>query len=60
MITKRTLERWRREALLDLHPQITLKEGNTDLNVIVSRLSEIGERILRLTRELLDAELIRK
>ena len=56
MITERTLKRWRREALMptdfmDLtHPHTIIHFENI----------EMKERILRLTQELMDLQLMKK
>lgn len=56
MITKRTLDKWRKEALLPvqvLEPnKASFEEGH--------QIVELNQRILRMTQELLDAHLIRK
>lgn len=64
MITKRTLERWRREALLDaklsIDPITTLDKETVDiLPPLVKTIRTLSERILHLTREQLDEELMR-
>jgi len=51
-ITKRTLERWRKEAL-------ELRNLSGDLEEIVL-INSLTERILRLTQVLLDQHLIRR
>lgn len=65
MITKRTLERWRREALLDaklsIDPITTLDKETVDiLPPLVKTIRTLSERILHLTREQLDEELMRR
>jgi len=52
-ITKRTLERWRKEALY----RVEAAEDNKPLPINVK---EENNRILRLTQELLDQHLIRR
>ena len=54
MITERTLKKWRKEALKtksieELIPKISSSE-----------ISEMAERILRMSQELLDQHLIRR
>lgn len=52
-ITKRTLEKWRKEAL------VTREHAGKDLREIpVSVAVTLSERIIRLTQELLDNHLI--
>lgn len=52
MITERTLKRWRKEAL-------QFKEDIKDMPEAVPT-TELCNRILRMTQELLDLHLIRK
>jgi len=54
MITKRTLERWRKDAL---QLQQDCKDPHLPENPIIV---ELCKRILRLTMELLDIHLLRK
>jgi len=54
-ITKRTLERWRKEALETEH------KASTDQDFgYPSEALELCQRILRMTAELLDQHLLRK
>ena len=52
-ITERTLKRWRKEALISMK-RCTLTEP------IEKILYDHGERILKMTAELLDQHLLRK
>jgi len=58
-ITKRTLERWRKEALCDV-TMMKPVEGNKPFSTDSSTWKEVNERILRLTQVLLDQHLIRR
>jgi len=51
VISKRTLEKWRKEALT---------EQNNQNVVITSRVIELSNRIIKLTGELLDQDLLRR
>ena len=53
MISERTLKRWRGEALKDVHTP----DWN-EANAIY--IKERGERILKLTQELMDSHLMKK
>jgi len=55
MISKRLLTKWRKQALQEANKISTFPPD--DLTV---RWLEIQERILRLTQELLDQELLRR
>ena len=52
MISERTLRKWRKEALQD----VNTPEWNEANSIYIK---ERGERILKLTQELLDQHLIR-
>jgi len=54
MLTKRTLERWRKDALQLQH---SYKDSHLPEGTIIAELSK---QILRLTIELLDLQLLRK
>jgi len=61
-ITERTLRQWRREALIDLNNSHSARP-TTDIpgeerNVSSLMREEMNRRILRLTQELLDEQLI--
>ena len=58
MITERTLKRWRKESLWNNQSVNEKVDGvfSTDS----STWTELNQRILRMTQELLDAHLIRK
>lgn len=53
MISERTLKRWRKEALVS-------KDKCTQTDPIERILLEFSKRILQLTQELLDQQLLRK
>lgn len=57
MISKRTLERWRLDALRTRNNAQIL---NIDEVLSIRELIETQERILRLTQELLDQQLLKK
>jgi predicted DNA-binding antitoxin AbrB/MazE fold protein len=62
MISKRTLVQWRIDALRKLaNPlqSITVKNGE-GINIALIEEAEVNERILRLTQELIDLDLIKK
>ena len=59
-ITKRTLERWRKEALCDQNPSVTLTGNSINVSILIDRTKQLSERILRLTQVLLDQHLIRR
>jgi hypothetical protein len=58
MIAERSLRRWRKDALVitDEESMELFKSSSS----VVRRHTEMKERILRLTQELLDLHLIRK
>ncbi len=58
MITSRTLNQWRRDALKQLNTNSSFKEEGLNIDVVYS--NEFHSRILRLTQELLDIQLLRK
>lgn len=55
-ITKRTLDKWRKEALKSM----LIIDSRPLINESVSRTVEFYNAFLRMTQELLDAHLIRK
>lgn len=55
MITKRTLEKWRKEALKEL---ASYKGPTRDEDEIL--IQQLSNRILKLTQELLDQHLLNK
>ena len=55
MITKRTLEQWRREALV--YQTLPAEEI---LSTLAKENDELHQRILRLTAELLDQHLMKR
>jgi hypothetical protein len=57
MISKRTLERWRLEALRSKN---NAQISNIDSPLSVKETIETQDRILRLTQELLDQQLLKK
>lgn len=60
MITRRTLERWRRESLTSntaLLNALTLDKERTKIAI---EIDELNKRILKLTQELLDQHLIKR
>lgn len=59
MITERTLRQWRKESLMKKGSPLYIKTGE-EVNVAVLYETELHERILRLTQELLDQHLLRK
>ena len=59
-ITKRTLTKWRKEALSDHNISLTHHDPRVNVDFIRIRCEELSNRILRMTQELLDQHLIRK
>lgn len=60
MISKRRLEAWRKEALSDLHPEMTLQDDKINVELLLMRVVALSERILLLTQELMDVHLMRR
>lgn len=64
MITKRTLENWRRDALRAKQKNRVLesiaKQEPAALDIATILFDELNDRISRLTQELLDIELMKK
>jgi hypothetical protein len=63
MITERTLRQWRRDALRNKHNPLYIKANNDkgeELNIAIIKEQEYCNRILRLTQELLDQNLLRR
>lgn len=58
MISERTLKRWRKDALVFISKGPV--EGTIDAILTHNSKSEMCNRILRLTQELLDQHLMRK
>ena len=60
-ITKRTLERWRKEALCETDiVTVRDQDGTNPHTILIEKLGELSNRILRLTQVLLDQHLIRR
>jgi len=59
-ITKRTLERWRKEALLDINGLSRLALPTDKAPLTKLERTMLDERILRLTGELLDLHLMKE
>ncbi len=62
-ITKRTLEKWRREALkssTQVEEAISVDENWAEPYMSKRETVELNKRIIRLTMELLDVNLLRK
>ena len=59
MISKRLLTKWRKEAL-ETEYMIRVLDPNGATSIENSHRIELSERILRLTQELLDQELLRR
>lgn len=59
MITKRTLELWRRQAFVKRNNPL-MKATGEGMSLAIIEEREYCDRILRLTQELLDIELMRK
>ena len=58
MITKRTLENWRKDALKGIS---SIKGVEVkDLNISVVLEQQLNDRILRLTQDLIDLQLMKK
>ena len=57
-ITKRTLEKWRKEALKEYNKFRILPDGG-QIASLVHKI-ELHQRIIRLTQECLDNNLLRK
>lgn len=57
MITEKTLRRWRKDSL---NPTYNANPDETISAIPVSHITELHERILRMTQDLLDQHLIRK
>ncbi len=62
MITERTLRKWRRDALNTQYYVDTAEVTKTNQATVISlnAATEMKERILRLTQELMDILLMRK
>jgi hypothetical protein len=62
MITTRTLQQWRRDSLRNLsNPYMKMDQTNPDsITTDLIHFHESNERILRLTQELLDLNLLKK
>lgn len=58
-ITERTLKKWRKEALIENSISLT-KTDDQMAFAHDSLLTELNERILRMTQELLDQHLLRR
>ncbi len=59
-ITKRTLTKWRKEALKDrIAPEILATNNGVDHSFHLEEIKELSDRILRLTLILLDQELMK-
>ncbi len=58
MITERTLRQWRRDALKGKLMKDNLPPES--LNTSILYIEELHQRILRLTQELLDIQLMKK
>jgi len=59
MLTKRTLENWRKDALKNKVPNV-IGISPEALNITTLLMGELNQRIIRLTQELLDIELMKK
>jgi hypothetical protein len=59
MISERTLRNWRRDSLKKREYPLVVRNGD-EVNVACVENSELHERVLRLTQELLDQHLLRK
>jgi hypothetical protein len=58
VITKRTLENWRKDALKGIS---SIKGVEVkDLNISVVLEQQLNDRILRLTQDLIDLQLMKK
>jgi hypothetical protein len=57
MITDRMLRRWRREALPDSVSPVKLSDG---IDHMANKIAELSNRIIRLTQELMDQNLLRE
>ncbi len=57
-ITERTLRQWRRDALEGI--KIVKGIPVQDLNIAINLEEELNRRILRLTQELMDQNLLRR
>ncbi len=57
MIAERTLKRWRRDALKESELTGLAFEKSTLVNLVIN---ELRQRILRLTQELMDLNLMKK
>lgn len=64
MITERTLRNWRRDALATIHSgnyvMVDPNKNPEAYNVYILKEIEIAKRVLALTQELLDLQLMRK
>ena len=62
MITNRTLQQWRRDALISKGNPLLTSDPSHPEKVSIAILAELEycERILRLTQELMDLNLLRK
>lgn len=59
-ISKRTLEKWRKEALCDANPMLSLSNNKLNIEFLIQRIRELSKRILTLTMALLDQHLLNK
>ncbi len=59
MITKRTLENWRKDALRTDYSGIVRNDPES-INIVVLKMNDLNQRILRLTQELIDLQLVKK
>jgi hypothetical protein len=57
MISKRLLEKWRKESLKQLQE---ILDGSTKIIDKIGFTKELNERVLKLTQELLDQQLLNK
>ncbi len=62
MITERTLKQWRRDALkCKANPLLKFTPGSPEsVDIAILKEQEYCERILRLTQDLLDIQLMKK
>ena len=58
MTTERTLKKWRREALLD-EKGIAKFPPDAEVRLTKGARSQLNNRVLRMTQELLDQHLLR-
>lgn len=60
MISERTLKQWRKEALIDIDINKALSITEGTMSFQANTKVKLGNRILRMTQELLDLYLIKK